>query len=305
MVIATRNRRALLAETLDALSLQTAAPAEVVVVDDGSDDGSGEMAAARGHRVLRTRHGGPARARQEGWLATTTPVVAFTDDDCRPTPGWLESLVAPIRAGTADLVQGRTVPRPDHLDRAGPWSRTQAVDGENGFYQTCNIAYRRDVLVAVGGFDPAFHGPRTSGEDTDLAWRAKERGYRSAFAPDAVVEHVVWPSSYRAFLRDRRRWGMVVLTLKHHPQLRRLAYRRWFYRPSHARTLAGLAVLAGAATVRRWLPFALGAGVAAAYAARGPRPAARLLHLVEVAVADAYEVGVFVAASVRYRTLLL
>lgn len=309
VVIATHGRAALLEETLDALAAQTRRDVEIVVVDDESADETPAVLARRGVRSIRVTRRGPGRARQEGWRAARAPIVAFTDDDCVPTPEWLEELVRPIEEGDADFVQGRTLPRPDQLDRIGPWSRTQRVEAENGFYQTCNMAYRRDVLDALGGFREDFSGPRTAGEDTDLAWRARAAGYRSGFAPAALVHHVVWASSYREFLRDRRRRAMVVQVIKFHPDSRRLAYRRWFYRPSHVRTLGLLAALGAAALVRRWLPAALLAAMTGAYLARTRRSGRpvpeRALHLVRVLTADTAEVAAFAASSVRYRTLLL
>ena len=309
VVIATHNRARLLAETLDALAGQTRRDIEVVVVDDDSDDGTAELLRERGIRSLRVARGGPGRARQAGWHAATAPIVAFTDDDCVPTPGWLAALAAPIEAGDADVVQGRTRPRPDQQHLHGPWSRTQHVEEANRFFQTCNIAYRREVLERLEGFDPAFTGPRTAGEDTDLGWRALERGYRVEFAPAALVHHAVWPSSYLAYLRDRPRWGMIVQVVQKHPESRALAYRRYFYRPSHLRALAGGIALVAAGGLRRWLPPVVVAGAVAAHLARPDpeqRPAAeRLLLLGQTVVADATEVAVFLQASVRYRTLLL
>jgi hypothetical protein len=219
----------------------------------------------------------------------------------------LEHLVAPIEAGHADLVQGRTLPRPDQTHLLGPWSRTMRVEREDGFYQTCNLAYRRHALEQVGGFRTEFGAG--AGEDTELAWRAKKAGFRTAFAPEALVHHVVWPSSYRAYLRDRRRWASIVLVVKHHPETRRFAYRRWFYRPSHARLLAGVATLVAAGTVRRWLPPVLAGGAVAAHLVRtrgsGQPAPRRTAHLAQALLADAVEVAHFARASLRHRTLLL
>lgn len=309
VVIATHNRRDHLIQTLDALARQTLQHFDVIVVDDDSPDGTSELVTQRGLRCIRVPRGGPGRARQVGWQAATAPIVAFTDDDCIPTPGWLAALVQPIREGTADLVQGRTLPRPEQEDGAGPWSRTQRIESESGTYPTCNMAYRRSVLEAVGGFRPSFAGPRTSGEDTELAWRAKASGFRSAFAPDALVHHEVWPSRFGPYLRDRMRWGMIVQVVRFHPASRSLAYRRWFYRPSHVRVLAALVILAALGAVRWWLPPAFLVAVVVAYGLRGRGvaggPPARMLFIVQTLLADAFEVAVFAWSSIRYRTLLL
>lgn len=309
VVIATHDRVEHLRLTLDALAAQTHTSFEVIVVDDDSPPGTAALVKGRGLLCIRVPRGGPGRARQTGLQAARAPIVAFTDDDCIPTPHWLRALVAPIERGEADVVQGRTLPRPDQQHLAGPWSRTQRIDHESGTYPTCNMAYRRAVLEATGGFRSSFAGPRTSGEDTELAWRAKEAGFRTAFAPDALVHHEVWPSRFGPFLRDRLRWGMVVQIVRFHPQCRQLAYHRYFYRPSHVRTLAGLALLAVLAVVRWWLPPLAVLAAVAGYGVVGRGieggPIARMRFITQTLVADTFEVIVFVWSSIRYRTLLL
>lgn len=308
VVIATHGRAALLAETLDALEAQTRQDFELIVVDDDSPDETPDLLARRRVRTLRVSRRGPGRARQEGWKAARAPVIAFTDDDCVPTPGWLAALLAPIESGQADFVQGPTLPRPDQLDRDGPWARTMRVPTENHRFPTCNMAYRRETLEALGGFRDEFTGPNTSGEDADLGWRAKEAGFRLAFAPEALVHHAVWPSSFAAHLRDRARWGMLVQVVHYHPEIRSLAYKRYFYRASHLRTLVVIGLLAAAFSIRRWLPLAGALGTLVLYLlkTRGTAPVPqRALHLAQVLTSDVVEVAVFARASVRYRTLLL
>src|SRR5438309_7118584 len=167
VVIATHGRAELLAQTLDALDRQIRRDFEVLVVDDDSQDGTPALLAQRGVRSIRVSRRGPGLARQVGWQAAAAPVLAFTDDDCVPTPGWLDALIRPIEEGRADFCQGPTLPRPDQADRLGPWARTMRVERENKRFPTCNMAYRRDVLEELGGFRQEFLGPRTSGEDTD------------------------------------------------------------------------------------------------------------------------------------------
>ncbi|MDQ1402902.1 MAG: hypothetical protein QOG03_1218 [Actinomycetota bacterium] len=309
VVIATHGRAALLAETLDALAAQTRRDFEVVVVDDDSPDDTQALLATRLVRSLRVTRRGPGRARQAGWMAAAAPVIAFTDDDCVPTPGWLAAILEPIEAGRADFVQGPTMPRPDQLHLDGPWARTIRVPTENHRFPTCNMAYRKAVLDDLGGFRDEFTGPNTSGEDTDLGWRAKEAGYRIEFAPDALVHHAVWPSSFVRFVKDRPRWGMVVQVVRYHPGVREMAYKRYFFRRSHPRTIVLLCGFFAAAAIRRWLPPAMAVGVLAAYLVktRDSERAApeRALHIAQVFTADVVELAVFVGASARYRTLFL
>jgi GT2 family glycosyltransferase len=260
--------------------------------------------------VLRNaRPRGPAAARNAGWRATDAPVVAFTDDDCAPAPGWLAALVAAVDDQGADLAQGVTVPDPAQRAAMGAFSRTLEVTGPTGYFQTCNMAYRRVVLERLDGFDEGFRYP--TGEDTDLAWRALESGASATFVPGAVVYHDVRPSSFAAHVRDTKRWEGVVLAVRKHPKLREHFHRRWFWKPSHPPALlAGAAVVLAARRRGPWraaslalaLPY-LRYRVTVLPLAAGPR---RRYALVPLAlIADLSEVGVLAAASLRYRTLLL
>jgi GT2 family glycosyltransferase len=317
VVVATHNRGDRLERLLRALEAQaTSRPFTVVVVDDGSSDGTWsrleELASGAAVPVvaLRLEPGrGPATARNRGWRSTDADIVAFTDDDCAPEPGWLDALVDAL--GDADLAQGATVPDPTQLTGRGPFSRTLHVTSETGFYQTCNMAYRREVLERLGGFDQRFRYP--TGEDTDLAWRALDTGARAAFVPAAVVRHDVRPSNFVAHLRDTRRWEGVVLATRLHPRLRERFHRRWFWKPAHPPAIAAaaglvLAARPGARAAQRVLGVALAVPYVR-YRSRvlplegGPR---RRLAVVPLAlVADIAEVAVLAAASVRYRTFLL
>ena len=140
--------------------------------------------------VERPEQGGPARARNDGWRLAAAPLVAFIDDDCEATPTWLERLSAAASAAPGAVVQGRTRPNPRELEAAGPFSVTRDVDGSGArWFETCNIAYPREVLERLEGFDESF--PEPLGEDTDLGWRALGAGGRRVFVDDAVVDHAV------------------------------------------------------------------------------------------------------------------
>lgn len=317
IVVATHNRRARLLRLIDALDAQCEPPRfELVVVDDASSDGTAAAVECRAKRsafpiavVVQPTNRGPAAARNRGWQAARGPIVCFTDDDCVPGPGWLASLVA--ATANADIAQGRTVPDPDQIANRGPFSRSMDVPFEQGFYETCNIAYRRDVIERAGGFDEAFRFPY--GEDTDLAWRAKEHGARTVFVADAVVRHDVWPSDYRAHLRDMRRREGVVLVFRKHPALRGHFGKGIFFRPIHPPALVATGALAVLASRPRSPARAASATAALlwyAWVCRRFRPnpprRRQWLGVVPLALgADLYEIAVMARASVRYRTVLL
>jgi glycosyltransferase involved in cell wall biosynthesis len=315
VVVATHGRAPLLSRLIEALERQEDAPPfEVVLVDDGSPDATWSTiegleatarVAVRGVRL--ERQSGPAAARNAGWRATSSPRIAFTDDDCVPQPGWLRALADGLE--DADVAQGLTRPDPAQRHLLGAFSRTMEVTTETGYYQTCNVAYRREVLERVGGFDDDL---RQAGEDIELATRAQAAGARTTFRPHAVVHHDVRPSSLTQQLRSTRRWAGIVLAVRKQPVLRERLHHGFLWKRSHAPALLaglGLVVAAGGKGSVR----IAGAAAVAPYVRHrlqveplpnvGPRR--RVLLLPAALVADLDEVAVLAAASVRYRTLVL
>jgi GT2 family glycosyltransferase len=227
-----------------------------------ADHGTAAMLADRAGRdpfdlvVLRQpANGGPAKARNRGWRASRGQVVCFTDDDCVPQRDWLARLVAACDGDT--IAQGRTIPRPDQ--HWGPFSLTVERRCEDGFYETCNIAYPRALLERTDGFDETFRFPY--GEDTDLAWRVRATGAGTRFVDDALVHHEVWPFSWSRHVRDvRRREGLALLVAKH-PDLRELFPGRWYQRATHPAAVVVAGALAALAARPRSL---VRAGAAAA-----------------------------------------
>lgn len=314
VAVSTYRRAHLLPRLLRALEAQTLdrAAFEVVVCDNASDDATAEVlgdltaSTSLALRVVRAPgNRGPGAGRELAWRAGTAPVVAFTDDDCQPEPGWLAALVGALAAGPAVAV-GRTVPDPAQEHLLVDFSRTQRVDDAR-FAQTCNVAYRRTDLERAGGFDRGFTTP--GGEDTDLALRVESVGSPRRFVPDAVVRHDVRPTSLRATLRETLRWYDVPRLFALHPQARgELLHRRWFWKPSHPPALLLLAGAALAVTMRRPGPLLLALPwvrfrTVVWPVARGPR---RRWALLPGALAvDALEVAVMARGCVRHRTVVL
>jgi GT2 family glycosyltransferase len=309
VVVPTHDRAGLLPRLAAALAGQdNTAPFEVVVVDDASTDETPSVLAALAerHSWLRVErldvNHGPAAARNRGWRATTAPFVAFTDDDCVPSPSWLRLLAAELVK--VDAVQGRTEGDPAQLPNHGPFGHTMTVTS-GGAYETCNIAYRRAALERAGGFDERFVLPY--GEDTDLGLRVEGQGGRTSFCADAVVHHDVERSDFWRYVRQRARRADFVLAVRHHPRLRRELRMGLF---THPTALAAGVTLAVAARDRRALvPAALLLARYARTTVRSVRPPANQAAWAVVVplkfAADLYEVSVTARASIRYRTLVL
>jgi len=190
VVIPTYARPRDLEVCLEALARQTAAPLEVIVVDDGSPEPYAPQLAERFAfvRALRQEQEGPARARYRGAQAARGEIIALCDDDVVPPPDWLEQAVRCLQASGAPGVEGATSPppdiRPDH-------ARVQHNTG--GSFLTCNLLLRRDAFLACPP-DPRFRRPFR--EDSDLALSIQERFGRIVFCPEARMVH---PTSRLAF----------------------------------------------------------------------------------------------------------
>jgi glycosyltransferase involved in cell wall biosynthesis len=299
VVVATRDRPARLAALVDALAVQAGVDSEAIVVDDGSEERVPERPALRVVRLDRSR--GPAAARNAGWPLARAPLVAFTDDDCVPAPGWLRALVAAHRRAPGAVLQGRTEPHPAELHRLGAFSRSQLVTGLGVHFQACNIAYPRQLLEQLGGFDESF---AHYAEDADLAWRALGGGAEAEFVPDALVHHAVHDAGALALLRDAPRWSGAVRCFARHPDMRSAFRHRVFWRASHEDLLlaaAGLGLRARTrgASLALCLPY-----LRRMRTQHGSWPGT-LAALPAHAVIDLAEIGAMLRGSVRFRTLVL
>jgi glycosyltransferase involved in cell wall biosynthesis len=223
VVIPARDAEAMIGRTVAAVMGQDFDGGfEVVVVDDGSTDSTAENARAAGARVVSNATAlGPADARNAGVAASSAPLIAFTDADCVPAPGWLRAGVSAL--DHADLVQGRVEPEPGVP--VGPFDHVITVSEETGLYETANLFVRREWFDRVGGFRP-FIDPSQGhfGEDLVFGWEVRRAGGRSAFAADAVVHHEVVKRRASTWIAERRRLRLFPEATRVVPELRS----RWF-----------------------------------------------------------------------------
>ncbi|MHB1161292.1 MAG: glycosyltransferase family 2 protein [Chloroflexota bacterium] len=208
VVIANWNGRAHLERCLAALAAQTLDRFEVILVDNGSTDGSAEMVRERFpwvRVIVNPRNLGFAAANNVGIRAGTASYVATLNNDTEPCPDWLEQLLAPALADDGvGMVASKMVfaHRPGLINSAGialdpvgiAWDRLggEPDRGEGAVEEVfgpCAGAalYRRAMLDEIGVFDEDFFAYL---EDLDLAWRARLAGWRALYAPAAVVTHV-------------------------------------------------------------------------------------------------------------------
>lgn len=265
VVISARDAEATIDRAVRAATDQVGAPDyEVVVVDNASRDRTGRIAAERGARVLRLidRAAGPGAARNHGVEAARGPLIAFTDADCFPSPGWLAGLAAAFRDG-AGLVSGPILPDPLVTERSH-WDRTIAVPGPSPLYATANLAARRDDFLAVGGFKDwvvadAEAPAHPYGEDTLMAWKLRRAGVEPLYASTAVVHHAVLEEGWRQWVARHREMGYLPELVGQVPELREeLLLGRLFASKRTFATSFALAGVIGAGVLRsRWPLVAL------------------------------------------------
>jgi GT2 family glycosyltransferase/membrane protein implicated in regulation of membrane protease activity len=166
---------------------------EVIVVDDGSTDATSSIASEFPFRLIRTENQGLSKARNAGIDAATGEIVAFVDADARPDPDWLTYLALTFERGEYAGVGGPNIaPGEDGwvadcvANAPGGPIHVLLSDEEAEHIPGCNMAFRREVLEEIGGFDPRF---RVAGDDVDICWRVQDAGGRLGFSPAALVWH--------------------------------------------------------------------------------------------------------------------
>ncbi len=181
VIIPAYNGERFLAEAIESALAQTFDPVEVVVVDDGSSDGSAELAESyEGVRVLRKENGGPASARNAGVRASRGEILAFTDQDDLMTPTRLAAQTAPLLDGSGaevTIAPDQEVILEDGAEMPD-WDRVLApavfAEFSDGATLICSnsIVTLRSTFERIGPFDEGIFG----GDDLDWKLRALESG---------------------------------------------------------------------------------------------------------------------------------
>ena len=220
IIIPALNEAENLTRNLPLVRQQMSPADELIVIDNGSSDGTAAIARKFNARVVHEPVRGRSRARNRGIQIAGGELLVFLDADCRPASNWLSQLLEPFGDPKIGCVAGEIQLIYDanelgaYLNAKGHLS--QAVNFKHQFLPYAgsgNVAFRREVLNVIGGFDEALY----SGHDADICWRMQlETDYRIVLATEAAVDHFQ-SLTLAALARQKRRhaYGAVLLFKKY------------------------------------------------------------------------------------------
>jgi GT2 family glycosyltransferase len=233
VVVCSYNGSATLDECLDSLTRLEYPDYEVLLVDDGSTDDTPAIASRHPSvRYIRQENFGLSAARNTGMREATGSIVAYTDSDCVADPTWLLYLIESMQDQKVDAIGGPNVPpQSDNwiakciaVSPGGP-SHVMLDDRIAEHVPGCNMAFDRQKLLKLGGFDPRF---RAAGDDVDICWRFLDAGYEIGYAASALVWHHR-RSTVRGYLRQQKGYGLAegILYFKHRHRFNMLGCSKW------------------------------------------------------------------------------
>ena len=213
ITVCVRNGENWIDECLESLVNQTHEPLEIILVDDGSTDGSRDKVAKwNEHELVTTINQeaiGLSAGRMAGLEASKGEWVAITDIDVRPEPNWIEQMLNASESQNEGedivAVTGRTIFGQSgdivslirSLEIESKYrSRPRRTSLANG---PCSM-FKRDKLLSAGGFDPSWY----HAEDMEVSLKLIEMGGTIVYAPDAVVKHIP-ETGLNRFLSKRKR----------------------------------------------------------------------------------------------------
>lgn len=218
VVVCCYNAADTLEECLSSLDRLAYPRYEVIVVDDGSRDGTHRIAQQHNVRLIQVPNGGLSRARNLGIDAAKGEIIAFIDSDAYADRDWLYYIVAGLEENGAIAVGGPNLSPPQDgftaqcVDQSPGNPTCVLVDNERAEHiPGCNMAFRREAFSLVGQFD-ARH--RAAGDDVDLCWRLLVAEQRIGYHPSAVVWHHR-RQTIRGYLRQQKGYGYAEAHLQH------------------------------------------------------------------------------------------
>jgi len=210
VVVCTYNGARTIRDCMEGLAKLEYPNFEVIVVNDGSTDGTLSIVEQYPVRIISSENRGLGSARNTGMDAANGEYIAYTDDDARPDPHWLHYIVSTFEKGSYAIVGGPNIaPAGD-----GPIAECVAhspggpihvlrTDTDAEHVPGCNLVFRAEALRAVGGFDPRY---RAAGDDVDVCWRIEANGGTIGFSHGGMVWHHR-RNSARMYWRQQQGYG--------------------------------------------------------------------------------------------------
>jgi O-antigen biosynthesis protein len=210
VAICSYNGSATIRDTMEALKKLDYPAFEVVVVNDGSTDNFTDIVKEYPVHLISTKNRGLGNARNTAAHHAKGEIIAFIDDDAYPDPHWLHYLAYAYATSNYAGIGGPNIaPEEDgpvaHCVANAPGGPVHVLTTDEiaEHIPGCNMSFRRDVYLKVGGCDPIY---RAAGDDVDLCWRIQEAGYTIGFHPAALVWHHR-RSSLKTYWKQQKGYG--------------------------------------------------------------------------------------------------
>ncbi len=229
IIIPTYNRKGVLRKCLNALFNQSidSSNYEVIVIDDGSSDGTEEMLSAfcgnSNFKYIRQENKGPSVARNTGAKAASSSLILFIDDDVIASQGLVKAHLEGHRGNSGIAILGYTPFDPDCVINRNvayyknKWDNLFENMGKiNGalliyyYFITLNLSIERELFLCIGGFDETF--PCADFEDTEFGYRFSRAGYSLLFSKEATALHI-YEADFNKSCKRRLRTGYMAASL--------------------------------------------------------------------------------------------
>jgi GT2 family glycosyltransferase len=233
VVVCAYNAEPTMRECLESLTKLAYPSYEAVIVDDGSTDRTGSIADEYPQfKIIHQPNHGLSAARNVGMTAATGEIIAYLDSDATADPDWLTYLAWKFKRTSHVGVGGPNLPPPEddwlaNCVASSPGSPTHILlDDETAEHiPGCNMAFRKDALVEIDGFDTTY---TAAGDDVDICWRLQDRGYTIGFSPAAIVWHHR-RKTVKSYLKQQMGYGKAeaMLLQKHPDRFNAVGCARW------------------------------------------------------------------------------
>ncbi len=210
VVVCTYNGSATIRECLTEIMKLDYPNYEVVVINDGSKDNLPEIVQEFPVRLISTPNRGLSNARNTGMMSARGEIIAYIDDDAYPDQQWLKYLAHAFTTTNHGCIGGPNIAPPGDgmiatavANAPGGPVHVLVSDEIAEHVPGCNMAFRKDALIKIGGFDAVY---TNAGDDVDVCWRIQDAGYSIGFHPSAVVWHHR-RNSLKAYWKQQKGYG--------------------------------------------------------------------------------------------------